>query len=126
MIVNAQTASDRSQRSKQRQELQSRAMIVHIVFWKLHEQGLNGKSRQENADEMKRLFAALKPQIPGMLRCEIHTDILRTPDSVDVVLYSEFESRAALDAYQPHPAHKEIMNFLKDVRYERRVIDYEV
>ena len=101
-------------------------MIVHIVFWKLHEQGLNGKSRRENAEEMKRLFAALKPKIPGMLTCEIHTDILRTPDSVDVVLYSEFESLAALDAYQPHPAHKEIISFLKDVRYERRVIDYEV
>ena len=101
-------------------------MIVHIVFWKLHEQGLNGRSKQENANEMKRRFAALQPQIPGMLRCEIHTDILQTPDSVDVVLYSEFESLAALDAYQPHPAHKEIIAFLKDVRFERRVIDYEV
>lgn len=101
-------------------------MIVHIVFWKLHEQGLNGKSKRENAAEMKRLFATLQPQIPGMLKCEIHTDILQTPDSVDVVLYSEFESMAALDAYQPHPAHKEIIAFLKDVRTERRVIDYEV
>jgi len=101
-------------------------MIVHIVFWKLHEQGLNGKSRQENATEMKRLFAELKPKIPGLLRCEIHTDVLHTPDSVDVVLYSEFESMAALDAYQPHPEHKKIIEFLKDVRYERRVVDYEV
>ena len=100
-------------------------MIVHIVFWKLHEQGLNGKSKQANALEMKRRFAALLGVIPGLLTCEIHTDIVRSPDSADVVLYSEFESLAALEAYQPHPAHKEIINFLKDVRTERRVIDYE-
>ena len=100
-------------------------MIVHIVFWKLHEPGLNGKSRQENIEEMRRRFAGLMGVIPGLLTCEIHADILHTPDSVDVVLYSEFESMAALEAYQPHPAHKEIIGFLKDVRTERRVIDYE-
>jgi hypothetical protein len=100
-------------------------MIVHIVFWKLHEQGLNGKSKAENAREMQRRFAGLIGVIPGLLTCEIHVDILGTPDSVDVVLYSEFESMAALEAYQPHPAHKEIIGFLKDVRTERRVIDYE-
>jgi hypothetical protein len=101
-------------------------MIVHIVFWKLHEQGLNGKSKQENAEEMKRLFGELQPKIPGMRRCEIHTDMLQTPDSVDVVLYSEFDSMAALNAYQPHPEHKTIIEFLKNVRTERRVVDYEI
>lgn len=100
-------------------------MIVHIVFWKLHEQGLNGKSKQENALEMRRRFDALRGVIPGLLTCEIGIDVAHTPDSVDVVLYSEFESMAALDAYQPHPAHQEIVAFLKDVRSERRVIDYE-
>jgi hypothetical protein len=100
-------------------------MIVHIVFWKLHEQGLNGKSKHENALEMRRRFDALRGVIPGLLRCETGMDIARTPDSVDVALYTEFESMAALDAYQPHPAHQEIVAFLKDVRFERRVIDYE-
>ena len=100
-------------------------MIVHIVFWKLHETGLNGKSKEENAHEMKRRFAGLMGVIPGLTRIEVGVDLLHTADSVDVCLYTEFESMAALDAYQPHPAHKEIIGFLKDVRYERRVIDYE-
>jgi hypothetical protein len=100
-------------------------MIVHIVFWKLHEQGLNGRSKQENLAEMQRRFAGLKSAIPGLLTCEIHADFAHTPDSVDVALYSEFESKAALEAYHPHPAHQEIIGFLKEVRTERRVIDYE-
>jgi hypothetical protein len=100
-------------------------VIVHIVFWKLHETGANGKSREENALEMRRRFAALMGVIPGLLKVETGIDLLRTGDSVDVCLYTEFESMAALEAYNPHPAHKEIIAFLKDVRYERRVIDYE-
>jgi hypothetical protein len=100
-------------------------MIVHVVFWRLHERSANGRSKQENALEMRRRFDALRGVIPGLLRCEVGIDIGRTPDSVDVVLYSEFESMAALEAYQPHPAHQEIIGFLKDVRFERRVVDYE-
>ena len=100
-------------------------MVVHIVFWKLHEQGLNGLSKQENIAEMERRFAGLKAAIPGLLTWEIHADFAGTPDSVDVALYSEFESRAALEAYHPHPAHQDIIAFLKQVRTERRVIDYE-
>jgi hypothetical protein len=100
-------------------------MIVHIVFWKLHDTGLNGKSKDENARELQQRFAALMGVIPGLLKIETGTDLLHTKDSVDFCLYTEFESRAALDAYTPHPAHKEIIAFMQDVRYERRVIDYE-
>src|SRR5687767_15058983 len=105
--------------------LQCFAMIVHIVFWKLHEIGPNGKTKEENAREMQRRFAGLMGVIPGLTKIEVGFDLLHTGDSVDVCLYTEFESMAALDAYQPHPAHKEIIAFLKDARYERRVIDYE-
>ena len=101
-------------------------MIVHIVFWRLHERSANGHTKQENALEMKRRFEALVGVIPGLVRCTIGIDVAQTPDSADVALYSEFESRAALDGYQPHPAHQEIVAFLKDVQTERRVVDYEL
>ena len=101
-------------------------MIVHIVFWRLHERSASGRTKQENALEMKQRFEALVGVIPGLARCTIGIDVAHTPDSADVALYSEFESRAALDAYQPHPAHQDIVAFLKDVRTERRVVDYEL
>jgi hypothetical protein len=63
--------------------------------------------------------------IPGLARCEIGVDVSRTAESADVALYTEFDSPAALDAYQVHPLHKEIVGFLKEVRGERRVVDYE-
>ena len=100
-------------------------MIVHIVFWRLHERSANGRSKHENALEMKRRFEALVGVVPGLLKCSVGIDFAHTSDSSDVALYSEFASRDALDAYQPHPAHQEIVVFLKDVRTERRVVDYE-
>ena len=100
-------------------------MIVHIVFWRLLDQAPNGRSTQDNALEMKRRFEALNGVIPGLLRCEIGIDASHSAESSDVALYTEFESSTALDAYATHPAHKEIVGFLKDIRSERRVVDYE-
>jgi hypothetical protein len=99
-------------------------MLVHIVMWRLHDQAPNGKSRAENASELQRRFAALVGVIPGLRRCELGIDISKTAESGDIVLYSEFDSAAALDAYQIHPLHLEIGAILKDARSERRVVDY--
>lgn len=100
-------------------------MLVHIVFWRLLDHAPNGKSKDENAVEMKRRFEALRGVIPGLARCEVGEDVSRTAESADVALYTEFESPAALAAYQVHPLHQEIVSFLKDVRSERRVVDYD-
>ena len=100
-------------------------MFVHIVFWRLHDHAPNGRTKEENAAELKRRFEALNGVIPGLRRCELGLDVSRTAESADVALLSEFDSKAALDGYQSHPAHKEIVAFLKDVRSERRVVDYE-
>ena len=100
-------------------------MVVHIVFWRLHETA-NGKSKQENALEMKTRFEALRPLMPGLQRLDFGIDFAGSEQSSDVALYTEFDSRAALDAYQVHPAHKEVAAFLADLRTERRVVDYEM
>ena len=100
-------------------------MLVHIVFWKLLDQAPNGKTKQENAIELQRRFEALRGQMPGLARIEVGVDISRTGESADVALYTEFDSPAALEAYQVHPLHKDVVGFLKDIRSERRVVDYE-
>lgn len=98
-------------------------MLVHIVFWKIQATP-DGRSQADNARDLKGMFDAIRGAIPGMLTCEVGIDISRTGESSDVVLYSEFESQAALEAYNVHPRHQEIVGFLKQVRTERRVVDY--
>ena len=44
----------------------------------------------------------------------------------DVVLYSEFESWDALQAYAEHPAHLRVRDKLVGIRIARHQVDYEV
>jgi quinol monooxygenase YgiN len=97
-------------------------MIKHIVMWRLDETA-GGKT--SNALKLKQLLEGLNGRIPGLLKLEVGIDFSQESESSDVVLYSEFESRQALDAYQIHPAHAEVVPFVKSVRAERRVVDYE-
>src|SRR4051812_42943731 len=99
-------------------------MFKHIVMWRLHETA-DGRSRADNARLIKERFEELANMLDGLLRLEVGIDVLRTPDSADVVLYTEFTSRAAFEAYYVHPAHKALATFIQTVRVNRLAIDYE-
>ena len=96
-------------------------MIKHIVMWRLKEKD----PKNANARMIKQKLEALRDRIPGMLKIEVGIDFSCTSDSSDVVLYSEFESRDALDLYQSHPEHEAIKPLVMNLRIERRVVDYE-
>ena len=98
-------------------------MIRHIVFWTLR--GDTPEEKAKNARDVKNALESLNGKIPGMLTLQVGMDFSRTPDSSDVVLYSEFVSREALDAYQAHPEHLKVKPGIKAVRLERRTVDYD-
>ena len=98
-------------------------MVRHIVLWRLKE-SVGGRGKAENAADIKRRLEDLNGKIPGMIQLEVGFDFSRTPDSSDIVLYSEFESRAALDAYQAHPLHEAVKPIVMAASDERRLVDY--
>jgi hypothetical protein len=100
-------------------------MIKHIVFWKLKDQA-EGGDRATNAVKMKQLLDSCANIVPGILKFETALAQPGLEATYDVVLYSEFESRAALDAYQEHPDHVAIKPFVGAVREGRQCMDYEV
>lgn len=99
-------------------------MVKHIVFWKLKDEA-NGKSKLENATAIKQKLEDLNGKIEGCIKLEVGFDFLHSAESADVVLYSEFENKEALDFYANHPLHKAVMPFIAEARSERRVVDYE-
>lgn len=99
-------------------------MIKHIVFWRLNESAY-GNDKQTNARLLKDKLLGMKSKVDGLLKIEVGFDFSSEKDSCDVVLYSEFEKKEALHRYQIHPDHEEIKKWLSEVRYERRVVDYE-
>jgi len=100
-------------------------LIKHIVMWRLKESA-HGNDKATNARLIKEKLEALNGKIPGLLTLEVGIDFVGSDDSADIVLYSEFESREALDNYQAHPEHKAVVPFVGEARSERRVVDYEV
>jgi hypothetical protein len=100
-------------------------MIKHIVFWKLKDHA-EGGDRATNAVKMKALLDSCAKLVPGILKFEA---VLAQPGleaTYDVVLYSEFADKAALDAYQDHPEHIAIKPFIGAVREARQCMDYDI
>ncbi|MBN1461569.1 MAG: Dabb family protein [Armatimonadetes bacterium] len=61
-----------------------------------------------------------------MRHLEVGLDIGAARDSWDIVIYSEFDDRAGLDAYQAHPEHVKVAELIGEMRELRAAIDYEV
>jgi hypothetical protein len=99
-------------------------MIKHIVLWRLKESA-HGNDKATNARLIKEKLEKLNGKIPGMLALEVGLDFSASDTSADLVLYSEFASREALDGYHHHPEHVAVMPFILEARSERRVVDYE-
>jgi hypothetical protein len=100
-------------------------MVKHIVVWKL-KPSAEGADRVVNAERGKSALEGLRGKIPGMSHIEVGINFNSTDAAYDVALYSEFESREALNVYQDHPEHVRVKSFIKRVRDVRVVVDYEV
>jgi len=100
-------------------------MVKHIVFWTLQDSA-DGRSAEQNALEMKRQLEALNGRISGLIKLEVGIDFARTQASADVALYSEFTDREALEGYRDHPEHVAAAEFVRKLRQQRIVVDYEV
>jgi heme-degrading monooxygenase HmoA len=99
-------------------------MLKHIVMWKLKDHA-DGADKAANAVKMKQLLDACAGIVPGIRRFEVALAQPGLEATYDVVLYSEFESKEALDAYQQHPQHVALKPFMGAVREARQCMDYE-
>jgi quinol monooxygenase YgiN len=96
-------------------------MIKHIVVWRLRAE----PSVTANAERAKSLLEGMAGRIPGLLKIEAGINFLVDANASDLVLYTEFSDRAALDGYQTHPVHEAVKPAIRELTLERRVVDYE-
>ena len=98
-------------------------MIKHVVMWKLLENA-EGVNREENARRIKESLEGLNGKIKEIRRLVVGINSGKDQSAWDVVLISEFDSYADLEAYANHPLHKEAGAFIQKVRDQRAVVDY--
>ena len=97
-------------------------MIKHIVMWNLR--GDTPSQKALHIELLRQSFHSLRGRIPGLLHLEVGADSSGVDYACDVVLYSEFESQAALDAYASHTEHLRVKAELADLRISRHQVDY--
>ncbi|MDP1565412.1 MAG: Dabb family protein [Polaromonas sp.] len=98
-------------------------MIKHIVMWNIR--GQTSAEKRLGIAQLRRSFESLRGHIPGLLHLEIGVDTSGIDYACDVVLYTEFASQAALDAYGSHPEHLRVKQELAGLRVARHQVDYE-
>lgn len=98
-------------------------MVNHIVLWNLKKE-LSGQERQEAAECIKRELEGVKEQVEGVVSLNVVTGPLASSNK-DIGLISVFESEAALQNYQVHPAHVAAAKYIGAVTEGRVCLDYE-
>lgn len=100
-------------------------MVKHIVMWKLAD-SYEGMDKTAIAEEMQQRILGMESKVPMIREIECGVDFNRSDRAWDVVLYSAFDDRQSLDAYQEHPEHQKVKDFVGKVVVEQGVVDYEV
>ncbi len=96
--------------------------VKHIVMWNI--QGDTVAQKDAGIARLQSAFDSIRGKIPGLVHLEIGVDRSGVDYACDVVLYSEFESQQALDAYATHPEHLRVREEINGLRIARHQVDY--
>ena len=96
-------------------------MVKHIVMF-----DFKNENKQENLEKAKMMLEALVESIPTLKGMEVGINFSKEERAMDLSLYSTFEDQAGLEAYATHPAHLEVVEFIKSVATASKVSDYTV
>lgn len=95
-------------------------MVVHIVMFEFKDE-----NKTENILKAKAMLEALPQMIDGLKLMEVGVDFSRSERAFDMSLYSTFDTKEDLSTYANHPAHLEVVAFIKEVTKSSKVVDYE-
>lgn len=95
-------------------------MIKHIVFFKLSPEGL------KNKDEIIIKLNNLKEEIDFIRALEVGVNFADEERAFDLALTVIVDSKEALDAYAKHPKHLPVVEFIKSLGTQSKVVDYEL
>lgn len=99
-------------------------MIKHIVMWRI--EAPQDREKQEVLETLKKELEKLQGEIEGLIVAEVGLNYNESEAAYDAVLYSEFDSKEALEQYQVHDKHQHVANtFVRPFAVARTVVDYE-
>ncbi len=95
-------------------------MVTHIVMFMFKEQ-----DKQANIKRAQKMLLRLKELVAELKSIEIGTNFSDEPRAMDLCIITRFETKEDLFRYAKHPAHQEVVKFIKNVTEYSKVVDYE-
>ncbi len=96
-------------------------MIKHMVMWTLKEE-----NKTENAKKMVNMLNDLQDKIDEIVSIEAGQNFTDSDRNYDIGLIVAFNSEKDLNAYRVHPAHQEVVEFVKGVVDKAVAVDYNL
>lgn len=94
-------------------------MIVHIVMFKFKEE-----NKAYNIARVQKKLMKLEETVPSLHSIEVGVNFNESERAFDLSLYSTFESTEGLEEYALHPEHLAVVELIKEVTLESKVVDY--
>jgi hypothetical protein len=100
-------------------------MIVHISMAK-YKDSAEGRSKAENIAIGKQMTEGLLEKVPSLKSIRVGVNMLDGPTDYDVVSTSEYDNMDAVMVTVRHPAHDDLIAFLKTATEASHAVTYEV
>jgi len=94
-------------------------VIVHIVMFKLKEE-----DKQANLVKIRAVLEQLPKKIDELVSMEVGINFDESDRAFDLSLYSTFKTKEDLATYATHKEHLKVVDFIKTVITESKVVDY--
>lgn len=96
--------------------------IRHIVLWKLAAE--DADTRALHAEQLTERLLALPPIISEILSMQVGPNVAFPQINWDLALVADFADVDALERYGAHPAHQEVVAFVRSVVSDRASVDF--
>ena len=94
-------------------------MVVHIVLFEFKEE-----KKKEHIKKAKEMLEALPEKVPTLKEIEVGINFSDKERAMDMSIITTFDNKVGLEVYATHPEHVKVVEYLKGVVSESRVVDY--
>jgi stage III sporulation protein SpoIIIAA len=84
------------------------------------------ESKESNIKEVVKRLNALVELISELKSMEVGVNFTDSERAFDLSLYSTFDTKEDLASYAIHPEHLKVVELIKSVTLESKVVDYEI
>lgn len=84
------------------------------------------ENKEANIEEVIKKLNALVDLIPALKSIELGVDFNKSQRAYDLSLYSTFWDKDDLQSYAVHPEHLKVLELIKEVTVDAKVVDYTI